>query len=118
IRSLSKSDELFGTGENYWRGPIWINLNYLIVKALYRYGSIAGPHQKRARELYIELRRNIVNTVYESWKETGYAWEQYDSETGKGQRTKHFAGWTSLVVKIMGMEEKTCLVCTDSLVKW
>ena len=33
-----------------------------------------------------ELRENIVNTVYEAWKETGFAWEQYDPETGKGQR--------------------------------
>jgi mannosyl-oligosaccharide glucosidase len=41
--------------------------------------------------------------VYESWKETGFAWEQYNPETGKGQRTQHFTGWTSLIVKIMAM---------------
>jgi mannosyl-oligosaccharide glucosidase len=35
IRSLSKSDEFYGTGENYWRGPIWINMNYLILKNLH-----------------------------------------------------------------------------------
>jgi len=34
LRSLSKSDEFFGTGENYWKGPIWINVNYLAVHAL------------------------------------------------------------------------------------
>lgn len=34
IRSLSKSDELYGTDENYWRSPIWINMNFLIVKEL------------------------------------------------------------------------------------
>jgi mannosyl-oligosaccharide glucosidase len=43
--------------------------------------------------------------VYESWKETGFAWEQYNSETGQGQRTRHFTGWTSLVVEIMRMPE-------------
>ena len=37
--------------------------------------------------------------------ETGFAWEQYNPETGKGQRTQHFTGWTSLVVKIMGMPD-------------
>lgn len=62
-----------------------------------------GPHQDRARKLYSELRRNLVSTVYNSWKETGFAWEQYNPETGKGQRTQHFTGWTSLVVKIMQM---------------
>jgi mannosyl-oligosaccharide glucosidase len=64
-----------------------------------------GPHQARAKKLYTELRKNLVETVYESWKETGFAWEQYNPETGKGQRTQHFTGWTSLVVKIMAMPD-------------
>ena len=34
LRSLSKSDELYHTGEDYWRGPIWINMNYLAVQQL------------------------------------------------------------------------------------
>ena len=64
-----------------------------------------GPHKETARDLYSRLRKNIVHTVYESWAETGFAWEQYSPETGKGQRTQHFTGWTSLVVKIMAMED-------------
>lgn len=35
IRSLSKKDEFYGTAENYWRSPVWMNMNYLIVKELY-----------------------------------------------------------------------------------
>ena len=34
LRSLSKSDELYHTGEDYWRGPIWININYLVLERL------------------------------------------------------------------------------------
>jgi len=34
IRSLSKKDEFYGTAENYWRGPIWINMNYLAISQL------------------------------------------------------------------------------------
>jgi mannosyl-oligosaccharide glucosidase len=34
IRSLSKQDEYYGTAENYWRSPVWMPLNYLIVKNL------------------------------------------------------------------------------------
>lgn len=34
IRSLSRSDEFYGTDENYWRGAIWININYLAAREL------------------------------------------------------------------------------------
>lgn len=48
IRSLSKKDEFYGTGENYWRGPIWMNMNYLaLVQLLVRPPSLltsSHPH--------------------------------------------------------------------------
>lgn len=34
LRSLSKKNEFYGTAENYWRGPVWLPLNYLAVKSL------------------------------------------------------------------------------------
>ena len=34
LRSLSKADPNYGTNEDYWRSPIWMNINYLAVKAL------------------------------------------------------------------------------------
>ena len=46
-----------------------------------------------------------MNNVLNQWEETGFAWEQYNPETGAGQRTQHFTGWTSLVVKIMAMPD-------------
>ena len=55
--------------------------------------------------MYNQLRKNLVNTVYNEWERTGFAWEQYSPETGVGQRTQHFLGWTSLVVNIMAMNE-------------
>lgn len=64
-----------------------------------------STHAARARDLYTKLRRNLVENVFKSWEETGFAWEQYNPEDGHGQRTQHFTGWTSLVVKIMGMPE-------------
>ena len=121
IRSLSKRDEFYGTDENYWRSPVWMNMNYLIVKELLvispyfaflglvtnscgqNTAQQSGPHQAKAKDLYSRLRSNLVNTVYKSWEQTGFAWEQYNPETGEGQRTQHFTGWTSLVVKIMNM---------------
>jgi mannosyl-oligosaccharide glucosidase len=34
LRSLSKSDELYHTAEDYWRGPVWMPINYLAVSQL------------------------------------------------------------------------------------
>jgi mannosyl-oligosaccharide glucosidase len=53
--------------------------------------------------MYTALRQNLVENVFRQWEETGFAWEQYNPDTGAGQRTAHFTGWTSLVVKVMGM---------------
>ena len=55
--------------------------------------------------MYTRLRKNLVENVFKEWERTGFAWEQYNPETGEGQRTQHFTGWTSLVVKIMEMGE-------------
>ncbi|KAF2861225.1 glycoside hydrolase family 63 protein [Piedraia hortae CBS 480.64] len=103
IRSLSKKDELYMTDENYWRSPVWMNMNYLIVRNLHNIATQPGPHRAQASKLYTLLRHNLIKTVYTSWVETGFAWEQYNPETGSGQRTQHFTGWTSLIVKIMSM---------------
>ena len=105
LRSLSLSDANYGTGENYWKSPIWVNINYLAVKALYDVAVALGPHKAKAKQLYTELRKNLVTNVYNEWERTGFAWEQYNPETGVGQRTQHFTGWTSLVVKIMNMPD-------------
>jgi len=134
IRSLSKSHELYGTGENYWRSPVWINMNYLILlrlqvssrgQSLTQTGQKAncrqelaqssGPYQKRATKIYTELRKNLIDTVYQSWKDTGFAWEQYNPETGVGQRTQHFTGWTSLIVKVLAMPNLSSEKMRDEL---
>ncbi|KAL8977710.1 MAG: hypothetical protein Q9205_006547 [Flavoplaca limonia] len=103
IRSLSTKDKYYGTEEDYWRGPVWININYMILERLLELARQRGPHESKASEMYIQLRLNLVNTVFNSWNATGFAWEQYNAKTGKGQRTQHFTGWTALIVKILAM---------------
>lgn len=101
LRSLSKSHPLYGTEENYWRGAVWLPINYLALGALRHYAQAAGPHQAAAAAAYRELRMRIVRTVLSEYSRTGYTWEQYDPETGAGRRGHPFTGWTSLVVLIM-----------------
>ncbi|EPS28596.1 putative alpha-glucosidase [Penicillium oxalicum 114-2] len=103
IRSLSKKDKYYGTEENYWRSPVWMPINYLVLKNLYELAVVSGPHQNQARQMYIDLRKNLAENIFKEWKRTGFAWEQYNPETGVGQRTQHFTGWTSLVVNVMAM---------------
>ncbi|KAL4074525.1 glycoside hydrolase family 63 protein [Scleroderma yunnanense] len=98
IRSLSASHPSFGTGENYWKGPIWIPMNYMILQSLHNnYASVPGPYQKRAKEIYEGLRRNVIDNVFKEYQRTGYVWEQYDALTGEGRRSHPFTGWTSLI---------------------
>lgn len=66
---------------------------------------VSGPHREKARSIYQDLRKNLVENVFREWERTGFAWEQYNPETGEGQRTQHFTGWTSLVVNIMTMPD-------------
>ena len=37
IRSLVKNDLLYHTGDDYWRGKIWIQMNYLTLSGLFKY---------------------------------------------------------------------------------
>ncbi|PVU96618.1 hypothetical protein BB559_002318 [Furculomyces boomerangus] len=102
IRSLSASSEYYGLGENYWRGPIWMNMNYLVLSSLYKnYAKTSGPYKNKSKKIYDELRTNVIDTIHKSYVETGFFWEQYNPETGKGQRAHPFTGWTALVPLIM-----------------
>ena len=47
----------------YWRGPIWINLNYLTLAGLPHYATREGPARERAAAVYAELRDNLLDTV-------------------------------------------------------
>lgn len=107
IRSLSKSDPEYRTGENYWKSPIWVQMNYLVLDALqYYHPHLEGSLKAQAAKVYRELRENVVNNVYGQWKRLGYVWEQYDDETGHFKGAKNFLGWTSLVVMMMEMPQQ------------
>jgi len=102
IRSLSASHPEFGKDENYWKGPVWIHINYLALRALHNtYAAQEGPYQAKAQAIYKELRRNIVDNVVKEYERTGYVWEQYDAITGEGRRSHPFTGWTALTALII-----------------
>eukprot|EP00668_Euglena_longa_P040271 GGOE01053042.1.p1 GENE.GGOE01053042.1~~GGOE01053042.1.p1 ORF type:complete len:749 (-),score=178.86 GGOE01053042.1:153-2399(-) len=98
LRSLREQDaRRIGRSDNYWTGPIWINLNYLMLRALHtRYATVPG-----AAELYRQLRQDLVANILAEHQRTGKLWENYNASSGRGQGTAPFTGWTVLVVLIM-----------------
>ena len=99
VRSLSKSDDFFHRNDDYWTGPIWININYLILRGLKMYYS----QNERAKMLYTNLRYKLIGNVCDDWQKTGFFWENYNEEIGGGTeaRAHPFNGWTSLITLII-----------------
>jgi glycogen debranching enzyme len=54
-----------------WRGPTWVNTNYLVAIGLDRYGY---------RELAREIREASLQEIARWYRKTGVIWEYYDSE--------------------------------------
>ncbi|GAB4823973.1 hypothetical protein N2152v2_011019 [Parachlorella kessleri] len=109
LRSLSKSSSLYNQYNTehdppYWRGPIWININYLAVQALHHYASARGPYSQQAAALHQQLRWNLLRNLVWQYSRTGYIWEQYDDVTGAGKGSHPFTGWSALLV-LMAAEQ-------------
>lgn len=69
IPSISKKDESFGS--DMWRGPVWINYNYMISKGLTEYGF--GDSSEKIKE-------KTLAVINEWYSRTGTVYEFYDSE--------------------------------------
>jgi mannosyl-oligosaccharide glucosidase len=106
LRSLSKSSSIYNRRNTphdppYWRGAIWINMNYLVVRAMRQYSK--GQHRdvaQRANVLARELSCNVVNTIVREYEKHGFVYENYDDQSGKGKGCHPFTGWTALVAML------------------
>lgn len=72
IPSISKDDATYGS--DMWRGPVWLNFNYMICDGLgeYGYGALAAEFTER-----------MLQVVQEWYEKTGVIFEFYDSENKK-----------------------------------
>ncbi|EAS00773.2 mannosyl-oligosaccharide glucosidase (macronuclear) [Tetrahymena thermophila SB210] len=97
LRSLSKSDSYSKRGNNYWTNPIWIQMNYLVLRGL----NLYYQENEEATNLYSKLRKNVSNTVCQNWEKTGFFYENYNKyDNGQGSDAYPFTGWTATVALI------------------
>ncbi len=68
LATVSKNHPMYGT--DMWRGGVWLNLNYFIIKGLYKYGYC---------ELAEELKTKTLEAVNKWYKKTGVIYEFFDS---------------------------------------
>lgn len=106
LRSLSAASRLYRSKEDYWRGAIWLNMNYLTVGALRYYGGRVGGGVEdevaaRAAAAGERLASALVDGVVAEYQRSGFIWENYDPETGHGRGTHPFTGWSALVALLL-----------------
>ncbi|MHA1378398.1 MAG: MGH1-like glycoside hydrolase domain-containing protein [Candidatus Helarchaeota archaeon] len=93
-----------------WRGPVWINTAYLIIKGLEKY---------RRCKLASEIAFRLIRGIFETWNNEGSFFEFYDPErydlkeltrkkgnlfkqiTLGGKPVKNFIGWTGIVNSLL-----------------
>ncbi|MFX0100515.1 MAG: trehalase family glycosidase [Candidatus Hodarchaeota archaeon] len=104
VPSVALDEPTFSRDMNMWRGPVWINTNYMIIKGLKGYGL---------RELPGVLAHMTVSEVFKVFDKFEIFYEYYSSlgnndeiETfaRKGEKNgprPYFNGWTSLVANIL-----------------
>eukprot|EP00042_Codosiga_hollandica_P048492 m.545442 g.545442 ORF g.545442 m.545442 type:complete len:117 (+) comp57671_c0_seq3:44-394(+) len=85
----------------YWRGAIWINMNFLAVRALRHYSLAQGPFQELAAQIHTQLRDNVVQNMFKQFQASRFVWEQYEDGSGRGKGSHPFTGWSALVVLLM-----------------
>jgi len=83
--SYDRSGEGYSSSK-YWRGPIWINMNWLLCEGLMNYG-----YDEYAKK----INRSIIQLPYMS----GFR-EYYDPDTGEGYGTDNFSWTASLLLDI------------------
>ena len=94
VMSLSRKDPLFRQGEDYWRGKVWANLNYLTLSALQRCSL------PQAQDAWRSLKGGFVEVVLGALQRQRFLMENFDPKTGEGKGAAPFAGWTALVALV------------------
>ena len=97
IRTLAPDEPLYDPKAGYWRGPVWVISNYLVMHGLMNYVYV-----QQARE----LARRTVSLLVRDLHTTGGMNENYDPDTGKPAAGGHFLSWNLLAEHMMEEAEQ------------
>jgi hypothetical protein len=127
------TSNMFG-GNSNWRGPVWLPVNYLLIKALKKYHQFYGDQFKMEYpsgsnnwmtlgEISSELAKRVisifqkdaggnrpVNTDYTAFyqrpenKDLLLFFEYFHGENARGLGASHQTGWTALVAELINDE--------------
>jgi putative isomerase len=97
IRTLAADEPLYNSRAGYWRGPIWVISDYLLMHGLMNYGFL-----KEAREVAEET----VNLLVRDFHATGGMNENYNPETAEPAAGGHFLSWNLLAEHMLEEAEK------------
>jgi len=128
------TSNLFG-GNSNWRGPVWMPINYLIIRSIKKYGEFYGDSltveypvgsgkQLNLEQVAEELTNRIVSLMAKDkagerklfgeynwfYKKPGNEdllmfYEYFHGDTGRGLGASHQTGWTALVADLIGWRE-------------
>ncbi len=97
IRTIAKTEPLYNPSAGYWRGPVWVISNYLMMRGLLNYG-----YKDQARDLATKTVALLVRDFHNS----GGMNECYDPETGAPAAGGKFLSW-NLLAEHMEDEART-----------
>ena len=96
IPTVARSDPAYDPNQ-MWRGPTWVNINYLFVDGLRRTGYVDLAHELRRRTLDLIMQHDDI-------------FEYYHPETGlHPPQAAPIFGWTSAVFIDLAIEESNTL---------
>jgi len=96
--SISRSSPAFNDND-YWRGPIWAPMNFLVYMGLRNYNL------PEARKVLVEKSKNLI---LKEWKANRHVYENYHADKGTAGgkiNSDPFYSWGGLLAFIALMEE-------------
>jgi hypothetical protein len=131
----AESDNAMFGGNSNWRGPIWMPVNILLLRALLHYYSYYGQaftvecptgsgKQMNLYQVANEIGRRLTSIFLEDekgqrpvhgtertfqenpfWKDYPLFYEYFHGDTGRGVGASHQTGWTGVIALVMHLFE-------------